>query len=266
MIQVWKQEEIAKLRLNLAEKQKWYQIWMALYGEYDICPYMEDDCYLYNGMTSYCIGDVIRIRREMLGMEKEQLCRGICSVKTLTRIEHKKVKTHMIIVRQLFERLGLCAEYIRSQVITSNYEAMKLAEKHTEYMNNQKLEEWEHCLEQLEQKLCMEIPQNKQFILYSRYHLKLYKEEISTEAFIEGMFEIIGYTITVDAIVTSKERFLSLEEYSAIRAIAMRADQEWQKSTWGSSESFVKRQSMSIWIKNVSDDKSDKLFRKYWKL
>ena len=68
---------------------------MELYTKHNVSPYMEYFCHLYWEMESYCIGDVIRIRRQMFGMTKEQLCKGICSVKTLTRMEHKQVKTQM---------------------------------------------------------------------------------------------------------------------------------------------------------------------------
>ena len=40
---------------------------------------METSCYLYQQKEAYCISDVIRRRREMLGMTKKALCEGICS-------------------------------------------------------------------------------------------------------------------------------------------------------------------------------------------
>ena len=52
----------------------------------------------------------------MFGLTKAQLCDGICSLKTLTRLELKKAKTQMPIVRELFERLGLCPEYITAAI------------------------------------------------------------------------------------------------------------------------------------------------------
>jgi len=159
-------------------------------------------------------------------MTKEELCEGICSVKTLTRIEHKKVKTQMPIVRELFERLGLCAEYIRARVITSEYSLLKLAGELVWYENNYKVVEWEKCLNELEKRLCLDIPQNKQFVVYSRYLLKLVKKEISKDEFIDKLTEIIEYTIPLNYVMKSGDKFLSQEEYTYIRAIGMRAEKE----------------------------------------
>lgn len=85
-------EEQEKVAAILKVGQEWKKVLLVLYMEYDVSPYMEDFCYLYWETESYCIGDVIRIRRKMLGLSKKQLCAGICSEKTLTRIESKKQK------------------------------------------------------------------------------------------------------------------------------------------------------------------------------
>ena len=221
-----KRDEIEKIQADLQEKKEWRDVFMELYTEYEVCPYMEHFCHLYWEMETYCIGDVIRIRRQMFGMTKEELCEGICSVKTLTRIEHKKVKTQMPIVRELFERLGLCAEYIRARVITSEYSLLKLAGEHVWYKNNNKLAEWEKSLNELEEGLCLDIPQNKQFVAYSRCLLQLVKREISQEEFISKLIEIIEYTIPIDYIMKAGDVFLSQEEYTYIRAISMHAEKE----------------------------------------
>lgn len=221
-----KREEVENLQADLHEKKEWRDVIMELYTEHEVCPYMEHFCHLYWEMETYCIGDVIRIRRQMFGMTKEELCEGICSVKTLTRIEHKKVKTQMPIVRELFERLGLCAEYIRARVISSEYSVLKLAGELVWYENNHKIAEWENCLNELEERLCLDIPQNKQFVVYSRYLLRLVKKEISQDKFIDKLIEIIEYTIPLNYVMKSGEKFMSREEYTYIRAIGMRAEKE----------------------------------------
>ena len=135
-----RKEEIEALQEELQEKIAWRNVIKQLYVEHNLSPYMEHFCHLYRGTESFCIGDVIRVRRQMFGMTKEQLCEGICSVKTLTRIENKKARTQMPIVRELFKRLGLCAEYIRARVITSDYEVIALADKYVLYHNLEKIE------------------------------------------------------------------------------------------------------------------------------
>lgn len=221
-----RREEIKVLQANLQEKKEWWNVIMELYTEYRVSSYMEHFCHLYWEMESYCIGDVIRIRRQMFGMTKEQLCDGICSVKTLTRIEHKKVKTQMPIVRELFERLGLCAEYIRARVITSDYEVLKLAEKCTWYQNNYKIEEWERCLKELEKSLCMDILQNKQFIMANYHLLDLRQKEITKEEFVKRMIETIEYTIPLEGVLRKEKKFLSRDEATMMYNVGMRIDNQ----------------------------------------
>ena len=221
-----KREEVEKLQGELQEKKEWRDVILELYTEHEVCPYMEHFCHLYWEMESYCIGDVIRVRRQMFGMTKEKLCEGICSVKTLTRIEHKKVKTQMPIVRELFERLGLCAEYIRARVITSEYSVLKLAEKNVLYQNSYKTEEWESCLKELEQVLCRDIPQNKQFIMSNYHLLKLRQKEISKEEFVKRMLETIEYTIPLECIFGKEKKFLSRDEATMVYNIGMRVDKQ----------------------------------------
>ena len=216
-----KQGERNNFREGLEEKLAWRDVIMELYTEYQVTPYMEHFCHLYWGMESYCIGDIIRTRRQMFGMTKEQLCEGICGIKTLTRLELKQAKTQMPIVRALFKRLGLCAEYIRARVITSDYEVLKLAEECVRYENNYQMEEWIWRLKELEQKLCMDIPQNKQFIKNSYCALRLQLRKISKEQYMKEMLEALEYTIPLEYVMKPGKKFLSREERTYIHNIGI---------------------------------------------
>ena len=216
-----KQGERNNFREGLEEKLAWRDVIMELYTEYQVTPYMEHFCHLYWGMESYCIGDIIRTRRQMFGMTKEQLCEGICGIKTLTRLELKQAKTQMPIVRALFKRLGLCAEYIRARVITSDYEVLKLAEECVRYENNYQMEEWIWRLKELEQKLCMDIPQNKQFIKNSYCALRLQLRKISKEQYMKEMLEAVEYTIPLEYVMKPGKKFLSREERTYIHNIGI---------------------------------------------
>ena len=216
-----KQGERNNFREGLEEKLAWRDVIMELYTEYQVTPYMEHFCHLYWGMESYCIGDIIRTRRQMFGMTKEQLCEGICGIKTLTRLELKQAKTQMPIVRALFKRLGLCAEYIRARVITSDYEVLKLAEECVRYENNYQMEEWIWRLKELEQKLCMDIPQNKQFIKNSYCALRLQLRKISKEQYMKEMLEALEYTIPLEYVMKPGKQFLSREERTYIHNIGI---------------------------------------------
>ena len=219
-------EEAEKLLKTQDEKREIEELLRELYAEYKVSPYVEDFCYLYWETESYCIGDIVKIRRQMLGFTKEQLCDGICSEKTLTRIEQRKVKAQMPIVRELFGRLGLCEEYTRARVITSDYETLELADKLAWYENTSQLVEWENCLDELESRLCMEIPQNQQVILQGKYLLEIKRKKISIDEFVKGIEEAIELTIPLELVMKSEKKFLTREETILIYNIGARLDTE----------------------------------------
>lgn len=221
-----RQEEIEEFLTNLYEKKRWRDVIMELYVKQDLTPYMQNFCYLYWRMESHCIGDVIRQRRQMFGLTKEELCDGICSVKTLTRIEQKKSKTQMTIIRALFERLGLCAEYIRAKVITSDYRVLELAANFSDYLNGKKIKESDSCLKELEQALCMDIPQNRQFVMTSYLLLSYHQKQISKEEFVKQMIEIIEYTVPLERIVRKERILLSRDEATMVYHIGMRIEDQ----------------------------------------
>lgn len=52
-------------------------------------------------------GDIIRIRREELDINQDDLCEGLCDRRTLSRIEHNKTIPSSAICQALLQRLGL---------------------------------------------------------------------------------------------------------------------------------------------------------------
>ena len=221
-----KREAAEELLKTQDEKKEIEELLRELYAEYKVSLYVENFCYLYWETESYCIGDIVKIRRQMLGLTKEQLCDGICSEKTLTRIEQRKVKAQMPIVRELFGRLGLCEEYTRARVITSDYQTLELADRLAWYENTSQFEEWEKCLDELESRLCMDIPQNQQVILQGKYLLELEMKKIFMHEFEKRIEEIIEITIPLQSVMKSEKQFLTREEAILIYNIGAKQDIE----------------------------------------
>lgn len=205
---------------------RWKTTFFDIYEDYGVQPYMEDFTYLYRENVCYCIGDVIRVRREMFDMGKEELCKGICSVKTLNRIEGNRVNPQIAIVRGLFARLGLCAEYVRTRVITSDADVLALADRLVRYQNNYNFKAWKQGVVELSCKLNMTIPQNRQFVEHAEQLLKYEKEEISLAEFIEKVEHIIEYTIPLCKLMEWENIFLTIEEKTYIGNMGMRIENE----------------------------------------
>ena len=209
---------------ELEESKKWHSLFLELYEEYGVSPYMEHFCHVYWETESYCIADVIRIRREMFGMSLKELSKGVCSLKTLKRLERKETKTQMAIVRELFRKLGLCAEYIRARVVTSEYEVFQLYETMTRYANNHDLENWEKCLTELKSRLCMDIGYNQLMIMREENLLKSLKGDITQEIFTKTIQKGLESILSLEHVLKAEEKYLTIEELSCMYSIALRMD------------------------------------------
>ena len=204
---------------QLEEAKTWHQLFMDLYNTYGVSPYMKHFCHVYWETESYCVADIIRIRREMFGMSLRELSEGVCSVKTLRRLEQREVKTQMAIVRELFKKLGLCAEYIRARVVTSEHEVLQLYETMTRYANNRDVENWEKCLIELKSRLNMDIAYNRQMVMRAENLLELKKGHITQEIFKEKINEVLECTLPLKYV--AKENYLTREEKLCIYSIAI---------------------------------------------
>ena len=166
-----------------------------LYQEYGVTEYMEDCTYLYQQKWVFPIGEVLKIRRTMFGMTQEQLCDGICSVKSLRRAEQGKTDIQREVREKLLKRLGLSGQLQWTRLITSDREVVRLAERLAKYQNGQNYVETRKLLERLKAKVTMEIPQNKQFIIETEALLDYYEKKISMRKFVDCETEILKQTL-----------------------------------------------------------------------
>ena len=183
---------------NLAvqrEDEELLKVIRDLYRQYDVTDYMEDCTYLYQQKWVFPIGEVLKIRRMMFGMTQEQLCDGICSVKSLRRVEQGKTDIQREVREKLLNRLGLSGQLQWTRLITSDRAVVKQAEQLAKYQNGQNYVETRKLLERLKAKVTMEIPQNKQFIIETEALLDYYEKKISMRKFVDCETEILKQTL-----------------------------------------------------------------------
>lgn len=182
---------------------------------------METSCYLYQQKEAYCISDVIRRRREMLGLTKKALCKGICSEKTIGRLEAKKTKPQIDIVRQLFERLNLSGEYQRWQIVTKDVRAFSIVGKIIQYANNRDFKNTQEYLNELSQYASMENPINRQYKERIEVNLKLRQGLITKEDARIELEKILAYTIPTQTAIKQGEKYLTNVEIQCLLDIAI---------------------------------------------
>lgn len=101
-------------------------------------------------------------------MSMYKLSNGICSERTISRIERKLTRPQSSIIHKLFERLGLSGELSQSELISSNVEAQKMLQKFRISINYKKNKYTDSLLSELERKVSMDIPQNRQTLIRMR--------------------------------------------------------------------------------------------------
>lgn len=70
----------------------------------------------------YCLNQVIRSRRRLLGISQETLADGICEPRTLSRIENYGGNLHRKNRKELLQRVNMSGERYDYEVITDQYE------------------------------------------------------------------------------------------------------------------------------------------------
>ncbi|MDE7322170.1 MAG: helix-turn-helix domain-containing protein [Lachnospiraceae bacterium] len=209
----------------LEEVIKTTEEWLDALGfVHDLCGTnrrMETSCYLYQQKEAYCISDVIKRRREMLGLTKKKLCEGICSEKTIGRLEAGRTKPQMEIVKQLFERLNLSGEYQRWQIVTKDVRVFAVVDEVIRCANNRDFDRTEKLLDELRQYISMDNPINRQFQERIEINMKVGTGDISRDDAVEQFRKVLEYTMPYEVAVKDCIKYLTNAEILCLFNIAI---------------------------------------------
>ena len=178
--------------------------WKAYYEEYDLPFYMNDSTYLYWETECYNAAEVLGKRRKMLQLPRATLCDGICTERSLIRIEKTSLSLSMYVLNNLFERMGLCAEYRRGQVVSWETDVLKIYQELTEALNNSVVETSEMHLEKLRNELNMNLSFNQQEIKRAENICAARKETVSAETLQKEIEDALECTLPVWALYNQK--------------------------------------------------------------
>ncbi len=192
-----------------------------IYSRYGISEKTFEYSYIYADREVYCIEDVIRIRRSMLKMSMLKLSTGICSERTISRIERKLTKPQSAIVHNLFKRLGLSGEFNSSELISSDVEAQKLLEQLRDSINNREDLKVNDILKELKNSISVDIPQNRQ-ILYrvNACNLRV-SRKIDDNEFIKEIIEALECTLPYNVAVAPGEKYMTTGEITCMNNIVI---------------------------------------------
>ena len=206
----------------LKQKTKdWKETLKSLYEEYGVSYQILDCCYLYQERKVYCLNDVIVKRRTMFGMTKKQLYKGICSEKTLERLEKGTGKAQMAIVAELLHRLLLSAEYLHQEIITEDRELLEEFEQFGYFINHYEFEEAEKWINKIENKIELDIL-NIQAIEKYKNLILFRTNRLSIERYIQELLKLLQYTIPFSNLLKNNSKwYLTESELILIYHIAL---------------------------------------------
>jgi len=188
-----------------------------LYAEYEVSAYMQDCTYFYQQKWIFSMKDVLRTRREMFGLTQEQLCEGICSVKSLRRAEKGQTDMQRETLKKLLNRLGLSGQMQWSRLITSDREVIRMAEELADYINDRKFSVASKQLESLKSRIDLDIPQNKQYFLEKQALLEFEQGKVTREEFVKMEKEVLECTLRAENLYRKENVYLTEQEITCIR-------------------------------------------------
>ncbi len=212
-------ERFEPLSEMMQETEEWLYAIEILYKEFEIPVEMSENCYLYVEKEVYCIGDVIRTRRKMLGLTRAQMCEGICSEKTLGRIERNQLKTQRQIVRELFDRLSLSAEYQRTELVTDNPEVLNLFNQMRWSLNERENEQVRRLLNKLKELVEMDVPTNRQMLERIEVINDWESDVLAKEEYIKRMKAVLQHTLSYDVAVCHGEKYMTNVELGCLQSM-----------------------------------------------
>lgn len=196
------------------------QLLKMLYNRYDQPMYTENFTYFYIEGEVHCVEDVIDLRRRMRGLSYHKLASGICSERTVARIVARDNEPSMMIVRELFERLGICGEYKRARVIAGEPDIVALANEVAFYINGYNYERGKIRQSELEERLNKSGIYNQQELISNRILLKAISNQKWDERDLNEAIDALELTMPVNAAFCEGDKYFTRVEMELICNLA----------------------------------------------
>ena len=217
---------------NLEENEEyqdsvaWTELFHELYEENDIPTYMQNFTYLYTETECNDVSEVVRIRRQMMGLSMNKLAAKSSSERTICRIENREGNPQIETLRDVLDAVGLCGEFHRARVVTSDAEAMRLAEVMYAQINSKDDETAFKTYEELVNMLDLSITFNYQEMQRAKANILRALEEIDEREYSSILEKVVECTIDLKKLSEIEEIYLSRIETYCIHNFAAFADGE----------------------------------------
>lgn len=212
---------------NLEENEEyqdsvaWTELFHELYEENDIPTYMQNFTYLYTETECNDVSEVVRIRRQMMGLSMNKLAAKSSSERTICRIENREGNPQIETLRDVLDAVGLCGEFHRARVVTTNAEAMRLAEVLYKQINSGQYGEASETHKKLFELLDLGVRFNSQEKRRTEALILKGLEEIDVESHCSLLKEIVECTMNFEKLKSAEQKYMSrIETYCMENLVA----------------------------------------------
>lgn len=151
---------------------------------------------LFAGICSDVLlsNELLREVRVAQGKTQEELCEGICARETLAKIELGRTPSRCKL-QELIRKLGIDREKYCSYVITDDWDVFELVRDYKRNCFEANQDDALELLAEVEGKLDLSVPANRQFVEMAHLRHQIRKREISWDESIKQLTNILHYTM-----------------------------------------------------------------------
>ena len=195
----------------------------------------------------YCVNDVIRTRRVLLGISQEELAADICATNTLSRVENHRGNLQKRNRRALLQRVNMSGERYDYEIVTDRYEDYILRSELDRAITNADIEKAQELFELLHRRV-PDTPTNRQYMMKKEASIKRqlpngHPDKLSIAEYAQQLKNAIRLTLPLDLdnIDTWKPCVLSINELLCFLPLADCYEKEEQYQDCLSIVLFVRR-------------------------
>ena len=197
-------------------------LFKSLFAEFSVEEKMGYSCYIYEGLSVYNIGQLIKSRRIMLGITRQELAKGVCTLKTLERIENNETNPQRPVFKGLLAKLRINADYRRSEIITNDYKNIVKYYEYKDSVNERDYENVNVIINYLKRRLDKGYPENIQVLARITNVEQLRAKRISLNQFVENMKLVLKLTGIDLEVIPAIYGYLSRSEILCLYNLMMK--------------------------------------------
>ena len=188
----------------IIEKERitaWRDVLAKEYRERGLSPIMVNDSFIYREGRAYCINDVIRARRSLLGINRRNLVEGICAEKTIEKTEQHRSSLQYTNMKRIYDRLNLPCTYQNSSIIARNIADLEKEEEMWKLSESIEPSQALAILTELKSSV-PDYAYNRQALGMAEMVIMRQLGRITTEEALESIMELVELTIPLESIDT----------------------------------------------------------------